>query len=61
MIPSGTIAVYESGIRSREDVERAASLGADAVLVGTALSTDPNAARTAKNLSTVPRQARRAS
>lgn len=37
-IPPERIVVYESGISSRAGVERAASLGADAVLVGSALS-----------------------
>ncbi|MGQ0764884.1 MAG: indole-3-glycerol phosphate synthase TrpC [Gemmatimonadota bacterium] len=46
LVPAGCLAVAESGIRSRVDVERVASLGADAVLVGSALSksTDPVAA-----------------
>ena len=37
-IPAGRIIIHESGIASRADVERAASLGADAVLVGSAVS-----------------------
>jgi indole-3-glycerol phosphate synthase len=42
-IPASLVAVYESGVRTREDVVRAASFGADAVLVGSSLSvaTDP--------------------
>lgn len=40
-IPRSVIAVAESGIRTVEDVERAAELGADAVLVGSALSASP--------------------
>jgi len=45
-IPPGVIAVAESGIRSREDVERVAASGADAVLVGTHLAgaADPGSA-----------------
>ncbi|MBI4501144.1 MAG: indole-3-glycerol-phosphate synthase [Gemmatimonadetes bacterium] len=45
-IPAGTIAVAESGLHSRSDVERVASWGADAVLVGTTLASavDPEAA-----------------
>jgi len=45
-IPRDVIAVAESGLRSREDVSRVASFGADAVLVGTALAgaADPSAA-----------------
>lgn len=46
LVPSDRIAVYESGVSDATDVERAASLGADAVLVGSALSVavDPVAA-----------------
>lgn len=46
LIPSERIAVYESGVASTADVERAASVGADAVLVGSVLSLadDPVAA-----------------
>jgi indole-3-glycerol phosphate synthase len=38
LIPVTHVAIYESGIRTRADVERAASYGADAVLVGSAVS-----------------------
>jgi indole-3-glycerol phosphate synthase len=61
LIPGETIAIYESGIRSRADVERAATLGADAVLVGTALSSASDPSQGAQNLIAVPRQNRRAS
>jgi len=37
-IPAGVVAVAESGLRTREDVERVAGFGADAVLVGTAVA-----------------------
>jgi len=37
-IPADRVAVAESGMSSRSDVERAAAAGADAVLVGTALA-----------------------
>jgi indole-3-glycerol phosphate synthase len=37
-VPPGVVAVAESGMSTREDVERAAAWGADAVLVGTAMS-----------------------
>ena len=45
-IPRGIVRIAESGIRSREDVERYRDAGADAVLVGTAVagSADPEAA-----------------
>ena len=46
LIPSSVIAVAESGIQSRVDVERYAAVGADAVLVGSSISaaSDPTAA-----------------
>lgn len=37
-VPADRIAIAESGMKSLEDVERAADAGADAVLIGTALS-----------------------
>jgi indole-3-glycerol phosphate synthase len=37
-VPADRVAIAESGMKSLEDVERAAAAGADAVLVGTALS-----------------------
>jgi indole-3-glycerol phosphate synthase len=45
-IPAGITAIAESGLSRRADVERVASWGADAVLVGTALaaSGDPESA-----------------
>ena len=46
LIPSDRTAVAESGVQSREDVERFARAGADAVLVGSSISAsvDPRAA-----------------
>jgi indole-3-glycerol phosphate synthase len=45
-VPRDRVAVFESGIASREDVERAVAAGASAVLVGEALmrARDPEAA-----------------
>jgi indole-3-glycerol phosphate synthase len=45
-VPDDRVRVFESGIRSREQVERAAAAGADAVLVGEALmrAADPGEA-----------------
>ncbi len=45
-IPPGVMVVAESGLRSRADVERVASWGADGVLIGTALASaaDPESA-----------------
>jgi len=57
-IPAGIIAIAESGVKSRADVERYARCGADAVLVGSSISAaaDPTAATRA--LADVPRTAR---
>jgi indole-3-glycerol phosphate synthase len=38
LVPADRTAVYESGVRHRSNVERAGELGADAVLVGSSLS-----------------------
>lgn len=57
-VPAGHVAVAESGIRSADDVRAAAALGADAVLVGTALSSAQDPARLAGELSGVPRRGR---
>lgn len=45
-VPADRVAVAESGVSTRSDVERAAAAGADAVLVGSAVSasSDPAAA-----------------
>ena len=58
LVPAGVIAVYESGVQSRADVERAASLGADAVLVGSALSASPDPAAAVRALTGVPKARR---
>lgn len=57
-IPADRIRVAESGLRTREDVERASAIGADAVLIGSAVSAaaDPEAA--VRSLVGVPRAAR---
>lgn len=57
-VPSGVIAIAESGMHTREDVARAAASGADAVLVGSVLSQaeDPEAAL--RDLVGVPRSRR---
>lgn len=60
-VPAGVTVVYESGIRARADVERAAEVGADAVLVGSALSSSGYAAEAVRALVGVPRKGRRAS
>jgi indole-3-glycerol phosphate synthase len=57
-VPGSCIAVAESGIGSRDGVVRAAAAGADAVLVGSALSGAADAAALLTTLTTVPRHAR---
>jgi indole-3-glycerol phosphate synthase len=57
-IPSETIAVAESGMARQSDVVRAAEAGADAVLVGTALSQSPSPEVLLRELITVPRRDR---
>ncbi len=54
-IPTDRVAVYESGVSSRADVERAAGLGADAVLVGSVLSSQVDGAAAVRALTGVPR------
>ncbi|MFN2564481.1 MAG: indole-3-glycerol-phosphate synthase [Gemmatimonadaceae bacterium] len=60
LIPQDRIGVAESGVRSRTDVERAASCGADAVLVGSLLSAAPDAAAAVRALTCVTRTPRAA-
>jgi len=55
LIPADRVAVFESGVASRADVERAASLGATAVLVGSALSTAPSPIEAVRQLTGVAR------
>lgn len=42
LVPKGVLLVAESGIKAPEDAERMARAGADAVLVGEAVSTSPD-------------------
>lgn len=58
LIPRSRIAVYESGIRDVDGVRRAASLGADAVLVGSSLSLAGAPQASVRALTGVPRSAR---
>jgi indole-3-glycerol phosphate synthase len=57
-VPSDRIAVAESGISRRSDVARAAEAGADAVLVGTALSQAGSPEDLLRELTRVPRDGR---
>lgn len=58
MIPKERVAVFESGVADRVGVERAAACGADAVLVGSALSVSADGAAAVRSLIGVPRQPR---
>ena len=55
-IPRGLCAVAESGIGSRSDVEKLARVGADAVLVGSALSRADNPVLAVRALTGVARE-----
>jgi indole-3-glycerol phosphate synthase len=57
-IPREVIAVAESGIHDPEGVSRAATEGADAVLIGTALSASPDPGSLMATLVGIPRCAR---
>lgn len=58
MIPAGPLAIGESAVASRADVERYASAGADAVLVGEALVTSGDPAAEASSYRGVTRRGR---
>ncbi|MCU0649932.1 MAG: indole-3-glycerol phosphate synthase TrpC [Gemmatimonadaceae bacterium] len=58
-IPAGCLAIAESGMQSAADVARYARVGADAVLVGSAVSAAPDAAAAVRALTHAPRVARR--
>ena len=57
-IPGGVVAVAESGVRERADVERYATCGADAVLVGSVLSAASNVVEATRALTGVARVGR---
>jgi indole-3-glycerol phosphate synthase len=59
-IPRARVAIAESGVSSRADVERAAACGADAVLVGSALSAAADGAAAVRALTGVARGSRAA-
>lgn len=58
LVPPGRTAVYESGVQNVDGVRRAAALGADAVLVGSALSVVSSPVDAVRRLTGVPRIAR---
>lgn len=57
-VPSWVIAVAESGVSGRADVERVAAAGGDAVLVGSALSASSDTSRAVRELTEVARSGR---
>ena len=58
LVPPSVVAIAESGIKARGDVERAADRGADAVLVGSLLSAAEDPESAVKHLGGVRRVAR---
>ena len=56
LIPPRVVRVWESGVQSVDDVRRAAAAGADAVLVGSALSRAADPTAFIQMLSDVPRR-----
>jgi len=57
-IPAEILAIAESGMATVEDARRAAEAGADAVLVGTALSSAPDPSALAAQLASLTRRGR---
>jgi indole-3-glycerol phosphate synthase len=57
-IPHGIVAIAESGIQSRADVQRYAAAGADAVLVGSSVSAALDPVVATRALADVPRTGR---
>lgn len=57
-VPPAVVAVAESGMRTAVDVERAASAGADAVLIGSSLSAAANPAAAVSAVARVVRRGR---
>ena len=55
LIPRSCRAVAESGLETRADVDRAAATGADAVLIGSALSSSADPEAAVRSLTSVPR------
>jgi indole-3-glycerol phosphate synthase len=55
LIPSGRVAVAESGVHDASDIQRAATVGADAALVGSSLSGSADPAAAVRALASIPR------
>jgi indole-3-glycerol phosphate synthase len=54
LIPADRVAIAESGLRERADIERVARAGADAVLIGSSLSAAANPEDGVRSLAHVP-------
>lgn len=59
LLPADVIGIWESGVRGADDVRRAAAAGADAVLVGSALSQSANPEALVRSMTRVDRKQRR--
>ena len=57
-VPANVVAIAESGVRTRSEVERYARVGTDAVLVGSVLSASPDPVAATRALCGVPRKSR---
>jgi indole-3-glycerol phosphate synthase len=57
-VPSHVVAVAESGLKNRADVEKVASWGADAVLVGTVLASASDPCSAVRDLTGIARHGR---
>jgi indole-3-glycerol phosphate synthase len=57
-IPANVVGIWESGVHTKDDVRRAADCGADAVLVGSALSKASDPASLVRALSSIVRSGR---
>jgi len=57
-VPADVIAIAESGVVSRSDVERVARVGADGILVGSSVSSAADPAGAVRSLTGVPRAPR---
>ena len=57
-IPRGLVAIAESGVRTRGDVQRYAVCGADAVLVGSSISGATDPVQATREITAVPRHPR---
>ena len=57
-VPANVIAIAESGVTGRSDVERVARAGADAVLVGSSVSAAENPQQAVALLTGIPRESR---